>query len=120
MSFELRLNLDRISETAKEAFAETALLFERELTQVMSEPGAFPSHPDSDIVDTGQLRASQTVNKVSDFQSDFSYPTEYALYVHEGYTMKNGRVIIGRPWTEKAAENLNVEAVFNQAFEELQ
>ena len=43
-----------------------------------------------DIVDTGRLRASQTVRRVSDTEFEFSWPVEYAAQVHEGTKLKGG------------------------------
>lgn len=65
-----------------------------------------------DIVDTGRLRASQTVRQVSPTQYEVSWPVEYATQVHEGAKLKGGGEWPARPWTETALENVNAKSFF--------
>lgn len=65
-----------------------------------------------DIVDTGRLRASQTVRKVSDTEYEFSWPVEYAAQVHEGAKLKGGGEWPARPWTRTALENVDPKSYF--------
>lgn len=65
-----------------------------------------------DIVDTGRLRASQTVSQVSDNKFEFSWPVEYATQVHEGAKLKGGGEWPARPWTQTALENLDSKKYF--------
>lgn len=65
-----------------------------------------------DIVDTGRLRASQTVRKVSDTEFEFSWPVEYATQVHEGAKLKGGGEWPARPWTRTALENVDPKSYF--------
>jgi len=65
-----------------------------------------------DIVDTGRLRASQTVRRVSDTSFEFSWPVEYAAEVHEGAKLKNGGEWPARPWTRTALENVDAKSYF--------
>ena len=65
-----------------------------------------------DIVDTGRLRASQTVSRVTDTKYQFSWPVEYATQVHEGTKLKNGGEWPARPWTRSALENFDAEKYF--------
>ena len=65
-----------------------------------------------DIVDTGRLRASQTVRQVSATQFEVSWPVEYATQVHEGAKLKGGGEWPARPWTETALENVNAKSFF--------
>jgi hypothetical protein len=66
----------------------------------------YPTPPQvRDIVDTGRLRASQTATSTPDGVK-FSWPTEYAMQVHEGGTDLNGRAFPGRPWTEEPLKKL--------------
>jgi hypothetical protein len=39
----------------------------------------------------------------------------YALYVHEGYTLRNGNEQPGRPWLRRAEEELDLEGIFTEA-----
>lgn len=65
-----------------------------------------------DIVDTGRLRASQTVRRVSDTEFEFSWPVEYAAQVHEGTKLKAGGEWPARPWTRTALENVDAKSYF--------
>ena len=65
-----------------------------------------------DIVDTGRLRASQTVRQVSDTEFEFSWPVEYAAQVHEGTKLKGGGEWPARPWTRTALENVDAKSYF--------
>lgn len=65
-----------------------------------------------DIVDTGRLRASQTVRRVSDTEFQFSWPVEYAAQVHEGTKLKGGGEWPARPWTRTALENVDPKSYF--------
>ena len=63
----------------------------------------YPTPPQvRDIVDTGRLRASQTRVQVSPRETLFSWPTEYAMQVHEGgVSAITGQPFPPRRWTEK-------------------
>ncbi len=65
-----------------------------------------------DIVDTGRLRASQTVRKVSEAKFEFSWPVDYAAQVHEGAKLKGGGEWPARPWTVTALENVDSKKYF--------
>ncbi len=65
-----------------------------------------------DIVDTGRLRASQTVRRVDDAKFEFSWPVEYATQVHEGVKLKSGGEWPARPWTKTALENVDPKSFF--------
>lgn len=65
-----------------------------------------------DIVDTGRLRASQTVREVSPQKYEFSWPVEYAAQVHEGAKLKGGGEWPARPWTRSALENFDSKSYF--------
>jgi hypothetical protein len=65
-----------------------------------------------DIVDTGRLRASQSVRQISDTEFEFSWPVEYAAQVHEGAKLKGGGEWPARPWTRTALENVDAKSYF--------
>jgi len=65
-----------------------------------------------DIVDTGRLRASQTVTRVTPTRYQFSWPVEYATEVHEGAKLKGGGEWPARPWTRTALENVDPKKYF--------
>lgn len=65
-----------------------------------------------DIVDTGRLRASQTVRQAGQNRYQFSWPVEYAAQVHEGTKLKGGGEWPARPWTRTALENVDPKKYF--------
>ncbi|MCA2504923.1 MAG: hypothetical protein IM550_10705 [Microcystis sp. M54BS1] len=116
MSSRLDWRGDDVTDKAREAFKELAMLFFAENVSVISDPSAFQDFPAQDIVDTGRLRASTQVDFESPVVAVFSWSVEYAAYVHEGYVSADGRVVLGRPWTEVAIERLEPEKTFNKLF----
>lgn len=104
----VKLNTTKITKAARSAFREACFLQGRVFTEVISEPGAFSSHPNSDIVDTGALRASQTLTFEDADTARFAWPVEYSLYVQKGYTRSNGTIIEGRDWIAEGQRRFNV------------
>ena len=106
-----------ILKAAATALTKTAQAYERKTVQLISQNGAFSGFP-GDIVDTGLLRASKDVRRDSEFAVTVSYggtAAPYALYVHEGYTLRNGNEQPGRPWLRRAEEELDLEGIFTEA-----
>lgn len=68
------------------------------------------------IVDTGELRDSQSYQRPDEYKTEYSWSAGHALYVHEGYTTKSGKQIPARRWTEVAAEESNLPQVFCDEF----
>ncbi len=111
---KVTIDLGAVNRATESAFKETCFLLGIEFTKAISEPiWQWDNAPSPrDIVDTGQLRASQQVEFVSDSEAQFSWNVEYALYVHEGYQLRNGREVSGRPWTTKGLKRFNPQKVF--------
>lgn len=66
-----------------------------------------------DIVDQEELINSKVVARSSDGNgAEFTWEADHALQVHEGGTTKTGKNYPARPWTEKALEETDLEAVF--------
>jgi hypothetical protein len=106
---KLNLNWKKIDRATIKAFKDTNLLAGRRFTQAISSPTwEYPIDPSPrDIVDTGRLRASQQLNfSPRGTEAIHSWPTDYALYVHEGYTTRKGSQIPARRWTEKGLESI--------------
>jgi len=80
--------------------------------EISSAKWDWPDGSQRDIVDTGRLRASQTVRQVSDSKYEFSWPVEYAAQVHEGAKLKGGGEWPARPWTRTALENVDSKKYF--------
>ena len=70
-----------------------------------------------DIVDTGRLRSSQSLEFESPTQAIFSWATEYAVYVHEGVQFRNGTRTPARRWTESALNNFDLEQAISNELE---
>jgi len=118
-NYRLVLNIPEINQAAENAFRQTALLLSREFTKVITEPRTWLGFEDQrDIVDTGRLRSSQQMVFIGSLTCIFSWPTEYAAPVHDGYTLRNGRRVEGRPWTDIARQQLDVAAAFASFYQQ--
>lgn len=117
-SYELTLKIPEINAAAEQAFKDTAFLLGREFTRVITEPRTWDGFEGArDIVDRGQLRSSQQVVFTGPTEAVFSWNTEYAAPVHEGYTLRNGKEVKGRPWTQIAIQEFDVQQVFAQRYQ---
>lgn len=107
------VNFRIVEVAAVEAFKETAYLLGRTFSEVISERGAFDAHPDRDLVDTGKLRASQRLT-IRGGVAEFSWSSEYAVYQHSGYQLRNGEEWKGRPWTEEGLQRFNLQETYSR------
>jgi len=118
-SYKLTLKIDQINAATERAFTETAFILGREFTRVISEPRTWAGWDNSrDIVDTGQLRSSQQMAFTAPLEAIYSWPVEYAAYVHEGYTLRNGTRVEGRPWTAVAQQEFDTQQAFIRAYQQ--
>lgn len=101
--FTLSWNDRPARDAITDAFQEAMFLLGGEFTrQINRNKWSWPNEPTTrDIVDTGQLRASQQ-EQISDSEAEFSWNVEYAAYVHEGYVSRSGNTFPARPWTREA------------------
>ena len=111
-----KVDFSPIQQAAEEAFVDLNLLMARQYTMAISEPSYdWPVAPSPrDIVDQGQLRASQEMLQLGPDYIVHRWPVEHALYVHEGYTTRGGTVMPARRWTEVAHQRLDPQATYNQ------
>lgn len=117
-SYELTLKISEINAAAEQAFKETAFLLGQEFTRVITEPRTWDGFEGArDIVDSGQLRSSQQIVFPDPMAAVYSWPVEHAIYVHQGYTLRNGREIQGRPWTTIATQEFDVQQAFTQRYQ---
>lgn len=102
----------------EEAFKKAVVELANEATKVISKPTQWAGFSDvRDIVDLGQLRASQQIVFVSTkgrvLEAEIRYPVEYAASVHNGATIRysNGRTrrIVARPWMRIAAKRKPID-----------
>lgn len=98
-----------IKGAALRAFQTTMIELGETFQEVIEEVGAFPDFPQSDIVDTGALRDSQQIEFPQPGSVVFDWPVEYAPYVHEGYTLRDGSQQPGRLWTKAGLTRFNVQ-----------
>lgn len=101
--YSLDWNELKIAGEIEDAWVDSMLILSREFSKQISDPKwDWPSSPSPrDIVDTGQLRATQQ-DDISRSEATFTWPVEYAPYVHEGYIARNGMEYPARPWTREA------------------
>lgn len=109
-------NFEEIEKAAIAAFKQTVLIMDAEYKLTISDPNAFAGigFPGQDIVDTGRLRASQQFDFAGIGKAIYSWPVDYDIYVHEGYTLRNGRQQLGRPWTDETVKRANPQGIFDR------
>ncbi|MEH2467854.1 hypothetical protein [Nostoc sp.] len=106
------LDFSNVDRALDAAFKEAMFLLGREFTKsITANVWQWPTAPSPrNIVDTGRLRSSQQISFQGVGSATFAWPVDYALYVHQGYTMSDGTVIPGRPWTTQAMSTFDVVA----------
>lgn len=109
---KIDINLRKLEKAAEQAFKETCLIAHRNIIQVISEPGAFPDYPDSDIVDKGILRASQQPPEIQGGTAILRNTASYSAYVYLGYTLRNGKEVKGRPWMQEGINRTDIQKTF--------
>lgn len=112
------MSLQELENKIEQAFKQTSFQFGVEMTQIISEPGAFPGYS-GDIVDTGAFRASQLTLFPTRFLADYIWGVNYAIYLHEGVTYQNGNSRPGRPWTWEALRRFDWERKFAENLQRL-
>jgi len=112
------INWEFAESVIEQNFQAVVELFEQEqLAQIDQQKWGWPNnthrHNGSivgsprDIVDTGDLRDSLSINRVSPTEVVYSYQCDHAIIVHEGATLASGTVIPARPWVDAAAAELH-------------
>lgn len=125
--FDLDWNGEAIGDALEEAFHQAnerlGDAFTQEITQnkwewpneTERENGEVASSP-RDIVDLGNLRRSYAPERATeggDPAHDHVWNTEYAMPVHEGAKLANGKgTLPARPWTEEPLERGDLEKAF--------
>jgi hypothetical protein len=112
------LDIGGVEVAAKAAFKDACYFVHTEIIKTISDPNAFPDFPGQDIVDTGVLRASQ---QPPEFNSDgteatFRNTADYAYWVYNGYTKRNGEEQPGRPWIDATLERVNFQGTFEKFY----
>ncbi len=116
---KITLNKALLNKRLSKAFEKTCDRLGSKMTEIIEREGGYtPPFPTGrDIVDTGALKESQSIERVTPFKTVFHYDTDYALYVHEGYTLRNGKMQPSRPWMWDGINELDIEKTFIEEFE---
>lgn len=105
-----QVNTQQIEQAIIEAFRANVFGLSRQFSiEISRNQWAWIDGELRDIIDTGQLRASQQVEFSSDTSARFSWNREYAAAAHNGAVYRNGRTLPGRPWTRPALRNYDLE-----------
>lgn len=109
----ITLNTKALDTALSKAFQQTCDRVNSELKSAIVDPiWDYPRQPSPrDIVDTGALRDSQQM-VVEDTHAEWTWDVPYAIFVHEGVTLRSGTVIPPRRWTQFAVDNINVPEIF--------
>jgi hypothetical protein len=51
------------------------------------------------------------------FEAAYSWPTEYAAYVHEGYTLRNGERVAGTTLDSIAQQEFDIQEAYAAAYQ---
>lgn len=106
MTRKLKINLAALDAAIEEQLKVATTRYAAIATQIITQARDWEDLGNRDIVETGQLRASQRIDRLSATEYRLFYTANYATWVHEGYTMRNGRRIVGRPWLTLAKDQL--------------
>ena len=106
MSRNLKLNLAVLGDAIEQQLKAATTRYAAIATQTITANRDWEGFGNTDIVDTGRLRASQRIDRLSQTEYRVFYTASYALWVHEGYTMRNGRKMLGRPFLTIAKDQL--------------
>jgi hypothetical protein len=118
-SYKINLNIPAINGAAERAFSDTAFLLGREFTRVITEPRTWDGFDEPrDIVDIGQLRSAQQLVFTKPMEAVYSWATEYASPVHDGYILRNGQRVEGRPWTTIALQEFDVQQTYLKLYQQ--
>ena len=107
-----------IQEITKKAIKDSLTILDRRFTEEISAvKWDWPYAPKiRDIVNTGQLRASQLRIEREDGVT-YKWPVEYAEQVHDGMVLRDGNITLpGRPWTKAPLEEFST--LLNELLEE--
>ena len=108
----LSIRVPILNEVIANAFFDTLGGLQAEIDKIIESPGMFDDFPMSDIVDTSALLDKQGIKLTSPFTAEYDFGVDYAVFVHEGYTLKNGEIQPGRPWVNLALQNYNFQENF--------
>ncbi len=112
----INIQANSLDRRIKTAWKDTTQIMGGEFTKGITDPiynwprGESPR----DIVDTGRLRSSQRVSRISDLTTNYTWAVDYALAAHNGAKLRNGTFLPARPWTRTAFSRRNPIDVFSR------
>ena len=116
----MTIDLSKVDRAVEQATKQTVLKFSAYISlEWITKPRDWGTrYGTRDIVDTGQLRASQRVEETNVGWRIY-WTAEHALYVHEGFILAEAmprRKMTGRPFARLALENFDFNAEFERQF----
>lgn len=116
---DIEINWRDIDKALEKGFKDSVYAYGAEITKVISRPRFWDGFGDvRDIVDLGQLRASQVIEFNSPLEATISYTAEHADWIHNGTTrvVFGGRIVrvAPRPFLRIAAEEMNLNRVMEK------
>lgn len=114
----VKINIDPIllNKVLSKAFKKTCENLVEKMTEIIEREGGYspPFPAGRDIVDTGALKESQSIEYLTPTHARITYDVDYAMDVHEGCTLNSGKRMAGRPWTWDAVDELDVVNDFSE------
>lgn len=101
----MAVDREALKRIIEKAYSETMSELSSEFQAVISDLNAFPGFVDQDIIDTGEFKASQQLNRKTRFNSVFNWDPisedgyHYAAGLHTGFWAWGHTYIPGRNWT---------------------
>lgn len=112
-----KIDQKKIAAPVERAFRQTMFTLGRSFTEVISQPGAFPSSAE-DLVDTGRFRASQRLTFPKPGKARFNWNVEYAIYLLKGWETRSGTKVEGRDWIAEGLKRSRVGEEFKKQVEQ--
>ena len=101
----MAINREALKRLIEKADNETMAELSAEFQEVISDTNAFPGFVDQDIIDTGEFKESQQLNRKTRFSTVFNWDPvsedgyHYAAGLHTGFWAWGRTYIPGRNWT---------------------
>lgn len=117
--YELSFASKQITDAVSKALKDTALLYDRSMKEVFRDNIFEWPTGDSprDIIDTGNLAASQDMGPLVKNSVTWNWNQDYAAYVHFGYVSRAGNSFPARPWTTIAKDRIDLPSVYGKLFQ---
>lgn len=107
---KINIDIDLLNKVLAKSFKKTCENLGGKMTEIIEREGGYsPPFPSGrDIVDTGALKESQSIEFITPTHARIIYDIHYAMDVHEGCTLESGKRMAGRPWVLDAVDEFNI------------